>query len=112
MDSVFGLGRRLVALRAQVPPPPALPEGADAPLTQPVIYPVTPTPSAAPPIPTAHSVGTTSTMSMQTAGVMNPGGLPTTAGKTPTHFAVTNSGAATYTIPLWTPPGVGTALGQ
>lgn len=29
------------------------------------------------------------------------------AGRTPATFAVSNSGAATYTIPIWTPPGVG-----
>lgn len=35
--------------------------------------------------------------------------VPTTiaAGRTPGAFGVTNSGAATYTIPIWTPPGVG-----
>ncbi|HWJ05782.1 MAG TPA: RHS repeat-associated core domain-containing protein, partial [Steroidobacteraceae bacterium] len=31
------------------------------------------------------------------------------AGRTPGQFGVTNSGAATYRIPLWTPPGVGDA---
>jgi RHS repeat-associated protein len=29
------------------------------------------------------------------------------AGRTPTEFGVSHSGAATYQIPLWTPPGVG-----
>jgi len=29
------------------------------------------------------------------------------AGRTPTSFGVSYSGAATYSIPLWTPPGVG-----
>ena len=29
------------------------------------------------------------------------------AGRTPTEFGVSHSGAATYRIPLWTPPGVG-----
>jgi hypothetical protein len=29
------------------------------------------------------------------------------AGRTSGAFAVTNSGAATYSIPIWTPPGVG-----
>lgn len=29
------------------------------------------------------------------------------AGRTPTIFVVSNSGAATYRIPIWTPPGVG-----
>ena len=29
------------------------------------------------------------------------------AGRTPAHFGVSHSGAATYRIPLWTPPGVG-----
>ncbi|MDH5227029.1 MAG: FG-GAP-like repeat-containing protein, partial [Gammaproteobacteria bacterium] len=33
---------------------------------------------------------------------------PTTAaGRTPTEFGVSHSGAATYRIPLWTPPGIG-----
>ena len=31
----------------------------------------------------------------------------TAAGRTPGTFGVTSSGAATYRIPLWTPPGVG-----
>lgn len=31
----------------------------------------------------------------------------TAAGRTPTEFGVSNSGAATYRIPLWTPPGLG-----
>jgi RHS repeat-associated protein len=31
----------------------------------------------------------------------------TAAGRTPGSFAVTSSGAATYRIPIWTPPGVG-----
>jgi hypothetical protein len=29
------------------------------------------------------------------------------AGRTPTTFSVSDSGAASYTIPLWSPPGVG-----
>ena len=33
----------------------------------------------------------------------------TTAGRTPASFGVTTSGAATYRIPIWTPPGVGSA---
>lgn len=36
------------------------------------------------------------------------GAAPTSAaGRTPTEFGVSHSGAATYRIPLWTPPGVG-----
>ncbi len=31
----------------------------------------------------------------------------TAAGRTPTEFGVSHSGAATYRIPLWTPPGIG-----
>lgn len=34
-------------------------------------------------------------------------GLPLAAGRTPGTFEVTHSGAATYRIPLWTPPGIG-----
>jgi len=44
---------------------------------------------------------------MRTMATMNPGGLPAGAGKSPTGYAVTNDGAATYTIPLWTAPGIG-----
>lgn len=33
--------------------------------------------------------------------------LPMTAGSTPTSFAVSESGAATYNIPIWAPPGIG-----
>ena len=36
-------------------------------------------------------------------------GLPTAAGRTPGWFGVGMSGAATYQIRLWTPPGIGTA---
>ncbi len=41
---------------------------------------------------------------------MAMGALPTTiaAGRTAGTFGVTNSGAASYTIPIWTPPGVAT----
>src|SRR5713226_9017259 len=103
MDSVSRLDRHVAALiaistiavvfetalRAQILPPPALPEGANAPLTQPVIYPVSLVPSATPPTPIgANTMGATSMMSAQTFAAMNPGGLPTEAGKTPTHFAV------------------------
>jgi len=36
-----------------------------------------------------------------------PAGLAVTAaGRTPGTFAVSSSGSATYTVPLWTPPGV------
>jgi RHS repeat-associated protein len=34
-------------------------------------------------------------------------GLPTTAGRTSGVFAVSDSGSARYSIPLWSPPGVG-----
>lgn len=33
--------------------------------------------------------------------------LPPALGSMPGQFAVTPSGAATYDVPLWTPPGVG-----
>ena len=88
-----------------------LPEGADAPLAAPVIYPVPAATPSTPPIPTtahveASGIPSASSMQFQTA-LSNPGGLPTEAGKSPTSFAVSNDGAATYTIPLWTAPGVG-----
>jgi hypothetical protein len=34
-------------------------------------------------------------------------GAPVVAGRTPTSFDVSSSGAALYTIPLWMPPGIG-----
>lgn len=36
-----------------------------------------------------------------------PGTLPAAAGRTPGTFAVSPSGAADYSIPIWAPPGVG-----
>jgi RHS repeat-associated protein len=36
-----------------------------------------------------------------------PSGVTLAAGRTPGTFGVTQSGAASYRIPLWTPPGVG-----
>jgi hypothetical protein len=51
------------------------------------------------------------------AGAESPGAYSTdalagvaatsAAGRTPAEFGVSHSGAATYRIPLWTPPGVG-----
>lgn len=41
----------------------------------------------------------------ETAAV--PTGVTLAAGRTPGSFAVTQSGAVSYRIPLWTPPGVG-----
>jgi hypothetical protein len=76
----------------------------DHPLPQPT---PTPTPSANPPIPTDVSAspksqslvagtGGASTMSLVT---------PTAIGRTPGTYAVSQTGAATYTIPLWVTPG-------
>src|SRR5205807_6871874 len=41
-----------------------------------------------------------------TSGTLGAAAPTTTAGRTPGSFAVSNSGAATYTIPIWAPPGV------
>jgi len=83
-----------------------LPQPASAPLTEPIIYPAQRPPPATPKLPTGTS-GTGVAPAMRTAGFMSPSGLPTEAGRTVGHFTVTNDGAATYTIPLWTAPGIG-----
>ena len=98
---LFGVALLVGAAAAQTPiQPQPLPQAADAPLTQPVIYPTPPAPPPTPPTPTA------SPMQARMAA-MSVQGLPTAGGETPTQFTVTNGGAATYTIPLWTAPGVG-----
>ena len=43
----------------------------------------------------------------QDAATMAAVAATTAAGRTPGAFGVTSSGAATYRIPIWTPPGVG-----
>src|SRR5882762_10066574 len=43
--------------------------------------------------------------STSTSGAAAPAAPTTTAGRTPGSFAVSNSGTATYTIPIWSPPG-------
>jgi RHS repeat-associated protein len=45
--------------------------------------------------------------STQDAVTMAAVSATSAAGRTPGAFGVTNSGAATYRIPVWTPPGVG-----
>ncbi len=42
-----------------------------------------------------------------TPDAMAVAAVTSAAGRSPTEFAVSHSGAATYQIPLWTPPGVG-----
>ena len=75
-------------------------------------------PTLDPSIPPVDALGNTSTslassdsmaLTDSSATSLAAASLPTTvaAGRTPVTFIVNNSGAATYTIPLWTPPGVG-----
>ncbi|HYM05113.1 MAG TPA: SpvB/TcaC N-terminal domain-containing protein, partial [Terriglobales bacterium] len=83
-----------------------LPEPADAPLTVPLVVPSTATASPNPPIPRRPSAIAPFERQLSAAPAA---GQPTTisAGRTPTTFSVGNSGAASYSIPVWTPPGVG-----
>ena len=91
---------------AQAPLPP-LPEPADPPLAVPLVAPTTePVP---PTIPTTSGGGVLAGGAHRSAAAINTSGFPTSAGKTPTTFAVDNFGAATYRVPIWTPPGVGGA---
>jgi hypothetical protein len=85
-------------------------------LQYPLIVPEPPAPNAMPPLPTVNSWAAgqgVGDQALALALASESGGatamLPTTiaAGRTPATFAVSNSGAATYTIPLWSPPGVG-----
>lgn len=75
------------------------------PLVSPVVRPVAPTAT-----PTPARAGSISTAPAGKGGAIAlAAAAPTTtaAGRTSGTFAVSNSGAATYTIPLWAPPGVG-----
>jgi virulence plasmid B protein/VCBS repeat protein len=58
-------------------------------------------PAVAPPLPTLPQ---TISAGMGTQSLLS--GLPTVTGRTAGGFAVSATGAATYSIPLWTPPGV------
>jgi len=71
-----------------------MPAGGDAAIVEPVDAPGWPGADA---FATADAV-----LPAPTAGA-------TAAGRTPAYFGVTSSGAATYRIPIWTPPGVGNA---
>src|SRR5438128_5328632 len=66
------------------------------------VVPATAAPSLYPPIPTRPSpaLSTQTPVSASAPSTISPG-------RTPGTFTVTNSGAATYTIPIWAPPGVG-----
>lgn len=61
-------------------------------------------PAAAAP-PDAQAVGVAAAIQMQVNHPAAPAGAA--AGRTPGRFSVGQSGAATYRIPLWNPPGVG-----
>ncbi len=79
-----------------------LPNGYDAPLSTPLVVPTAPVPTAVPVTPTRP----TSAPQIQ---VPSSPSVPTTIspGRSTSSFSVSNSGVATYMIPLWTPPGVG-----
>lgn len=87
-----------------------LPEPANAPLLLPVISPSTAVPYGVPPTPNSGLSGNFS----QSAQAFAAAAIPTTlaAGRTPGTFAVSNSGASTYTIPLTVPPGIGSVQFQ
>ena len=53
------------------------------------------------------SVANAGTTGAYTADALVAAAGTSAAGRTPTEFGVSHSGAATYRIPLWTPPGVG-----
>ncbi len=86
-----------------------LPAPDNPPLTHPVILPATPV--AMPSVPLADSsIGPSGQIAPAQLEIMMAGAAlsaTTAAGRTPGTFAVANSGSANYTIPLWTPPGVG-----
>ena len=72
------------------------------PLESAQVVPETAAPSLYPPIPTRPSSAsnTQAPVSLSAPTTISPG-------RTPGTFTVTNPGAATYTIPIWVPPGVG-----
>jgi YD repeat-containing protein len=74
-----------------------------APLHEPIVVPEEVDPGAYPPI--ADSSQGAPFDESQFSAMAVPSGVA--AGRTPGTFAVSNSGAATYSIPIWTPPGVG-----
>jgi hypothetical protein len=81
---------------------PVLPTAADAPLTLPLMTPKAPEPTPVPPLPTRP---TKPAKALHVAGAATlPSGVG--AGRTPGQFAVSNDGSASYTIPLWAPPGI------
>lgn len=82
-----------------------LPEGFDAPLQEPLVVPAPPIVTNTPP-PTTQDA---QSQSINVPAAAPNASLPTTiaAGRTPGAFSVGDSGAVSYTIPLWTPPGVG-----
>jgi RHS repeat-associated protein len=86
-----------------------LPPPAYEPLLDPIVEPVTPAVQDTPPAPVDTGWETSSYLGLAGGESMSMMSAPpgVAAGRTPGTFAVTQSGAATYTIPLWTPPGVG-----
>ena len=86
-----------------------LPLPAYEPLLDPIVEPVTLSPQDMPPAPLVTGWETSSQLSLAGDESMSMMAAPSSvaAGRTPGTFAVTQAGAATYTIPLWTPPGVG-----
>src|SRR5262245_54467370 len=88
------------ALYAEEP----LPTPADVPLAAPIVVPAAPAPIA--PIATSQSGAGVNAL-LAAPAVQGLSSLPIAAGRIPATFAVSNSGAATYTIPIEAPPGVG-----
>lgn len=84
-----------------------LPAPPTTPLVSPVVTPTAPIAPVMPPRTTTPTTGSTSKLGA--APLAAAAAAPTTvaAGRTPGTFAVSNSGAATYSIPLWMPPGIG-----
>lgn len=82
-----------------------IPAPAYEPLVDAVVEPEVPAPQDTPAVPA--DMGWESSASLSLAGgesmAMMSAPLSVAAGRTPGTFTVTQSGAATYTIPLWTP---------